>query len=673
MKRKIITLLGFMAGWVLCAQNTITIDASKTYQTIEGLGGFCEFAAGTTAYTTDYFKQIIDNLGCTAFRQETPTNFVTSLANLNSSTFNNGAGTLAASNVEFGQKIKAKGQQLVISTTWSPPFFMKQSQCTSQKVPATVGGTPICGQACVQPVCAYNYPDSTNYLLASSYADYAKFLDYYAKDYKAKTGFDLYALGIQNEPMFNEPYNSGIMYAPEFGACLKVVGARFAADPALQNIKFYGGEHMCTYSGNSGGTTGMWGGTNASKYVQYLLDDATVRPYTHAFAVHGYVDGISLDIGSAADYTAFASKTDSYSKKMWMTETGFSDNGWTGYMTSAKGLFLALKYGHVSLWTYWVLRDNLYTSMLPDGRTAVTKQFFRFIRPGAQQIDAVDATTGLISMAFKKGSDITIMILNDGTTAQTLTINGAGGTTIPSSMQIYRTSATEYCGYLGKTTSNTITVPASSITTLYYNATTPDAQYAPNSPQGLTVQNLAETSGRLAWTAPADWTMNALPSNYTIKTNGYYVYRKEANGTWTKLSGMAQTGLTYNITGLKAGYQYTYAVIARDELYNLSARAEITFRTPCTTSCPDTTGIGLDPIADPSVAVYPNPTTGIIAVSGVAGNTAVVYDINGIAVLSQACTRDEEQLDLSGLADGLYIIKVIKSDAVIVKEVILKK
>jgi glucuronoarabinoxylan endo-1,4-beta-xylanase len=653
MKKAILLLTGIILYMMMAyPQGVITIDASKQYQTIEGLGGMSHFAGGHT-FSDAYITQLIDNLGCTVFRNETQEDYVTSLADLNSNTVNNGAGTVFDMNVQFANKIKAKGQHLVISTTWSPPRFMKQNNCNMQK-------TVTCGGSCG----SYNCPDSTNYLKPSEYANYAKFLELYCKDYKTKTGFDLYALGIQNEPMFNEPYNSALMYAPQFSACLKIVGSYFAADPALSGIKFYGAEHMCNYADNNS--------TNENrKYIPYLLDDSATRQYMHAFAVHGYVDGISLDIGTAGDYTFFAQKTDSYNKRMWMTETVFASTNWKDYMNSGKGLFLALKYGHVSLWSYWVLEDNLYASGFPDGRTAVAKQFFRFIRPGLVQVDAADATSNLISMAFKKGSNWTIMILNTGSADQTITLTAAAGTTLPASFQRYQSTANNYCSYLGKTISNTLIIPDSSITTLYYNDSLPDVQWSNNPPQNVQITNLTETSAKLTWTAAPAWTVNTLPTNYNLNTNGYYVYSKEKNGDWTKLSPTAQPTLNYNITtGLKPGYKYTYGVMARDEMYNLSAIVEVTFRTPCTSSCPDTTDIPV--VEDPSISVYPNPTDDVVTVCGAAQSMVVILDMNGKCIVSQECLKNEETINLNNVPQGMYLIKIIKNNRVVVKKIFVR-
>jgi len=156
--------------------------------------------------------------------------------------------------------------------------------------------------------------------------------------------------------------------------------------------------------------------------------------------------------------------------------------------------------------------------------------------------------------------------------------------------------------------------------------------------------------------------MNATPSNYTVNTSGYYVYRKEANGTWTKLTTSgAITNMYYNVSGLKPGVKYTYAVQARDEFSNLSQFTEITFRTPCSSSCPDTTDIDIN-VIDNSISVYPNPANDIISITS-------ADDINEMNIrISDLCgkvwiekTIFDRQVDISALSPGVYFIRVNSS------------
>ncbi len=51
-------------------------------------------------------------------------------------------------------------------------------------------------------------------------------------------------------------------------------------------------------------------------------------------------------------------------------------------------------------------------------------------------------------------------------------------------------------------------------------------------------------------------------------------------------------------------------------------------------------------------------SSGMAYVSGSAGQTLVVYNLSGTAVLEQAVTADSESVDLSGLQKGVYLLKL---------------
>ena len=60
------------------------------------------------------------------------------------------------------------------------------------------------------------------------------------------------------------------------------------------------------------------------------------------------------------------------------------------------------------------------------------------------------------------------------------------------------------------------------------------------------------------------------------------------------------------------------------------------------------------------IIVTPNPTTGLATVKGVAVNDLKVYNINGALVAKS----NNETVDLSNLAAGVYLIKVNGGEAV---------
>jgi MYXO-CTERM domain-containing protein len=95
----------------------------------------------------------------------------------------------------------------------------------------------------------------------------------------------------------------------------------------------------------------------------------------------------------------------------------------------------------------------------------VSKQFFRFIRPGAQRVDVKSSDPEVMAVAFSHPSmnAFTVVAINTGSASKTLTLTGTG---LPATFQAFRTSAKEEAVDLGSVAANAITLPGSSITTL---------------------------------------------------------------------------------------------------------------------------------------------------------------------------------------------------------------
>ena len=114
---------------------------------------------------------------------------------------------------------------------------------------------------------------------------------------KDSVGVEPYALSMQNEPAFSEPYESCVYYAEELNELITLIG------PKLQErgltTRLFGSEHM------------FW---DRSAYA--IL---TENPYLYAYAVHGYTNGVDPDYGTASEWGEL--KTIAGSNKVWMTET----------------------------------------------------------------------------------------------------------------------------------------------------------------------------------------------------------------------------------------------------------------------------------------------------------------------------------------------------------------
>lgn len=168
-------------------------------------------------------------------------------------------------------------------------------------------------------------------------------------------------------------------------------------------------------------------------------------------------------------------------KKTWMTETsGYADtwetsNNIPGAINLAMDMYSALYYGNISAWVWWqgsesvASQYNLMGGLTGGKKYAVSKQFYRYIRPGAVRVKSNSDNGDVYVTAYEhvgKGT-FTFVIINSGD-AKRINIQSAG---IPTSYKMYRTSASvmENCSLIGDVTlTNTsyIDLPAKSVITL---------------------------------------------------------------------------------------------------------------------------------------------------------------------------------------------------------------
>ena len=342
-----------------------------------------------------------------------------------------------------------------IYTVWSPPSSMK---CTVDSVQA--GQTP-----CTK------HPDGTKNggtLDPSKYETYAQWLVKGIKNY-ADAGVDLYALSPQNEPMFVEPYNSCVYDVDpqelnSYSRFIKAVAP--VVKQAYPNVKIFGTENMLELEGQE------W-------FYSASFDTATFSSFD-ALAYHGYQDGVAPTAGSQlATYWTYVRTNwgTPNNKPAWMTETSGYTDDWTGDKGARSlgyAIYSALSYGQVSAWVWWQGSElggapGEYTLMggtqYLGKRYYVSKNYYRFIRPGAKMVQVTSSDSNLFAVAFTHSamSSFTIVVINTATQDKNLVL---GGTNVPSTFTAYRTSASEDCATIGSVTNGSIVLKADSITTL---------------------------------------------------------------------------------------------------------------------------------------------------------------------------------------------------------------
>lgn len=433
---------------------TVTVSDGVQYQTIEGFGGFGAKKVWWESgpwHDAGYLNTTVDDLGVTFFRTQIYWDGELSNDNadpmvINPAGFNFGPSSDNGKQFPFIKDLHAKGAKL-IATVWTPPVWMKlldepdrvPDECYNcWQCPVGAPGREMCGGR----------------LNPDLYEEFAEYLVAYVKKLKEETDVDLYGISIQNEPFFANPFESNVVMPEEYGDLLKVVGQRFKNEGL--NTKFFGPEHMAEWS---------WGWQE--KYVDETLGDPEVKPLLDIYAVHGYVDGVAADYGSAEGWTSLHENiTVAHGKPLWMTETSdFDKQGFDLGMSMAKSLYLALKFGHISAWVYWSMNEQMVVNnkLTPLGYSF--KQYYRFVRPGTVRIEAESDDTGVLTVAFKhpQTDDVTIILINHTNLDKSVQVNTGFE---HGDLSLYRTSATESCVDLGLITSETVALPAQSISTL---------------------------------------------------------------------------------------------------------------------------------------------------------------------------------------------------------------
>ena len=376
----------------------ITTDLQQKDQVIEGFGGFglekVTWSRGPY-YSQEYINDIVDDLGVTILRiaisplgfepfndNEDP--FDTDLDLYRNNIYNNEDWKF----IDFIKDLSKAGDIRIIASSWSPPAWMKSNNNVSE------GG----------------------YLLPVYYQEYAEYIVAYIKLFKQETGVDLYAISLQNEPTFWEPYQS-CQYTPRtYCDLIRVVGERFELE-GLSTKLFYPEEVMVRQSDMMG-------------WMNTLNNDEYARKYVDIVAVHGYErTGISAgEIGGDlwekyyTDYVNFPG----FPKQFWMTETSGQPNTHEGAMRLISGMSNAITHGRLNAWVYWTISGEatdpydpaqIYNLMLNGVKLKkyyVSKNYYRYVRPGARAVECNSTNIDILVNAFwhEENNTLTYVLIN---------------------------------------------------------------------------------------------------------------------------------------------------------------------------------------------------------------------------------------------------------------------
>lgn len=443
---------------------SVSIDPTKKFQTMEGFGGFGamkEYWASAPFTSDDFVNTLMNDLGLTILRDNIPsafesTNdnndpFITDLSKFNITTKPPGHDETVNDHLDHLRKMKAAGLQKLIVSVWSPSTWMKHNNMVGNGTANTNSAPPYT-----------NSPGAnTNQLRVDMYNEFAERCVAYIKIIKQETGIDIYALSIQNEPRFSQFYASCVYDGNALRDVMKVVGKRLD-DEGLATRLFLPED------------VGWLQGVESM--TKPTLDDPVARGYADIIAVHGYdFDGVTAASTSAQTWQTMYGWGGAYGKPLWMTETSGFENSHVGAMKLAKAMYTAMKYGNVSAWVFWSLSAttlDAYSLMSSSGekskRYYVSKNFYKYIRPGAVRVDAAASdANNIYALAFQHIADnsTTLVLINDAASAKAIKL--AGGS-LPTQFNMYVTSADDNAKDYGMVnSSDAVLLPPASVVTLY--------------------------------------------------------------------------------------------------------------------------------------------------------------------------------------------------------------
>jgi glucuronoarabinoxylan endo-1,4-beta-xylanase len=307
--------------------------------------------------------------------------------------------------------------------------------------------------------------DGVKRINPASFSAYAEHLNSYVT-YMRNQGVELYAISTQNEPDYAHDWTE---WSPQ---------------ESVDFIKAYADRIDCRLM--------------SPESFQYrkdvydpILNDPAALANVDIFGAHLY--GTQY-----ADFPYPLFEQKGAGKELWMTEvytdSQYDANLWNDGIINqdqhalkvAEHIHYAMVDGNFQTYVFWPIRR--YYALIHDGNadgngntpaaagTATKRgycmaQFSKWVRPGYIRVDATKSpSTNVFVSAYKKDSDVVIVVVNKNTSTQSLTLDIPG--TQVSSWEQYTTSATKNISQgntINAGSSFQVTLDAASITTFVGN------------------------------------------------------------------------------------------------------------------------------------------------------------------------------------------------------------
>jgi hypothetical protein len=156
---------------------------------------------------------------------------------------------------------------------------------------------------------------------------------------------------------------------------------------------------------------------------------------------------------------------------------------------------------------------------------------------------------------------------------------------------------------------------------------------------------------------------------FTFST--YKIHRKLGTGPWQLIDSIANDNISYTDLYVTTGMAFYYIEVIRIYPCNPSLKSGIyeSVISNVGTSAP----FGIKENQNPEILVYPNPARQYLNIlinqTGQTTGSIELYSMDGRKYFDKELTQSKTVLDISGLPTGLYLLKIIRDQSMVVRKI----
>ena len=200
----------------------------------------------------------------------------------------------------------------------------------------------------------------------------------------------------------------------------------------------------------------------------------------------------------------------------------------------------------------------------------------------------------------------------------------------------------------------------------------------------VTVRANCSATAFSEWSAPATFTTSSCQSVSGVTASN--VTTNSAQVSWTAVQGVNGYEVEYGASGFNQGAGTTVQASTNNAtLTGLTANMayDVYVRSVCgegvysawssVTSFTTDEGEGIDDVNSAAIALYPNPATTTVTISGISGQaTVTIVDMNGRVNGEWKVENEAITLDLTGYAQGAYFVRITGEQQNAIRKLIVK-